>query len=92
MNRPFNQIVGNEYDDLVKAMINCGANDNLPQCLELRKTSGISLNDVHDLIKWFTVDTGLQMKFQAEICSDCGKLHAFLFIDYPEENEKIPFQ
>ena len=89
MSRPFNKIVGKEYDNLVKTMIECGEDGNLPQCLQLKNTAGIDIQDVHDLLRWFTEDTGLQMKFQAEVCPDCGELHAFIFVDYPEPENTL---
>lgn len=84
-----NPIVGADYKKLVKAMLDCAENDDLPQALEIRDTSRLTLEGVHELITEFTGDTGLSMKFSAEVCPNCDKLHAFLFVDYPEEDNEI---
>lgn len=87
-----NPIVGSEYDKLVFAMRECAKTGNLPQAMEIRDTTNISMKDVHSLIKQFNMDTGLSMRFSAETCPYCDELHTFLFVDYPDEDEQTILQ
>lgn len=82
-----NPITGPDYEKLVEAMKDCAACGKLPQTLEINDISDIMLNDIRSLIAQFEKDSGLDMSFSAELCPYCEKLHAFLFVDYPEEDE-----
>lgn len=93
MKRPINRIVGNQYDKLVRTMISCAQAGDMPQCLEIKQTAAIDLQDVKELLSWFREDTGLEMKMQCFLCQDCGELHAMLFVDYPDfEEDDTPVQ
>ena len=85
-----NPIVGNDYNKLVQAMLQCEEIGELPQVLEIKDTSDITLSDVQNLITDFEKDTDLHMRFEAEMCPVCNALHAFLCIDYPDEEESEP--
>lgn len=83
-------ILGDEYNDFVRLMIECAKNNRLPQLMEINDTSKIKLSDIHNLITRFTNDTGLIMKLSAEICTNCSRLHVFLFVDYPDDEDCGP--
>lgn len=82
-----NPIVGNDYAELVDAMKACAECGNLPQTLEIKNLLGITFEDVRSLIAKFKKDTFLEMVFSAELCPYCDKLHAFLHVGYPEEDD-----
>lgn len=88
-----NPIVGKEYDKLCTAMTQCAEHGKLPQVLEIKDSSKVTLKDVHELLQEFTKDTGLHMTFQAETCLYCDRLHAYLSIDYFEDDaeEEPPY-
>ena len=83
-------IVGEQYDEFVAVMLRCAEKNQLPQLMEIRDVSKVTLLDIHSFMLKFTKDTLLNMKFQAELCPYCDKLHAFLFVDYPEVDEQEP--
>lgn len=85
-----NPIVGNDYNKLVQAMLQCEEIGELPQVLEIKDTSDITMSHVQELITEFENDTGLSMRFEAEMCPVCNILHAFLCIDYPDEEAPEP--
>ena len=86
----YNPIIGNDYNKLVQAMVTCDEMGDLPQALEIKDTTGITIAHIQDLITEFERDTGLSMRFEAEMCSSCKKLHAFLCVDNPDEEEPEP--
>lgn len=81
-----NPIVGKDYNKLVIAMMQCAAVRNLPQPLDIKDTSKVTLDDVLELISRFEDDTGLYMSFTADLNEETNKLSCSLFIDFKDED------
>ena len=82
-----NPIIGNEYEKFVLIMLECARKNKLPQLMEIKDISEIKLSDVSSFLTQFISDTGLSMEFSAELCPNCNRLHAFLIVDYPDDND-----
>lgn len=87
-----NPIVGDKYKEFVEAMKECAKEENLPQAMEINNIEGITLDSIEELMYMFNHDTGLEMTMSGNLCPDCGCMHCFLIVDYPEEDEDTVLQ
>lgn len=83
------KILGNEYEDFIEAMICAAESDDLPVALQFNKIDKVSMKDVHEMMYDFHNDTGLDLTVQLFMCNECSKLHAFVRVDYPDEEDTM---
>lgn len=86
--RNLNPIVGKEYNNLMRTMIQAAEFDQLPVCMEVSYPSSITLDDCKELAQWMLEDTGLDVSFQAYLCDNCGEMHLLMVIDYQNDEEE----
>jgi len=77
-----------DYHIFKEAMIAAAEEDSLPVVLELKDIKNFTLNDFEETFFEFQKDTGLDITGSMAICPDCGRLHVFVEVDYPEEEEE----
>ena len=75
----------NDYKDFVDAMIEAAEEDELPIMLELKDPERFTWKDFKDMMYEFKRDTSLDITCNFFLCNDCGQMHLFVEVDFPDE-------
>lgn len=80
------RVVGSEkaYQDMIQAF---KTSASMPICLGHQDAinANITLQDMKDFANRVYEDAGFVVKYEIEVCEDCGKLNFHMIIDEPEE-------
>lgn len=77
-----------DYKKFVDSMIEAAEQDKLPVTLQMDDIKNFTLKDVQDMFVEFQKDTSLDIEGHLFMCSECGRLHLLVGVDYPEEDEE----
>ena len=71
-----------DYEAFKTAMFEAAEMDEFPIMLEVHHPEKFTFKDFQELIEDFRMDTGFNMEGHFCACTDCGKLHVFVEVDY----------